>query len=254
MSIKKKTTEEANSNSEENTSKNMSTEKNQEPTFSLSAVQKMMKEFEDKITTQFNAQVSKLKSSSKTESEKDMDYVQQIEDDWLEEPVLFFAFCFNYLLFGDRKRGKETEPPYGPLIFKPVIRQTIQKGRNKETVSVSTLKVQTQAEVDYLRGHSQFGILFYESLEGALGADPSWAITMSDAQRGVANLSDMQIVARAKQEGIVMKQSVELMRKELIEKTARKSIADKDAKQYGNIKTAVIDQSTNREITKKTIG
>ena len=254
MSIKKKTTQEANSNSEENTSKNMSTEEKNEPTFSLSAVQKMMREFEDKITTQFNAQVAKLKSGSKTEEEKDLDYVQQIEDDWLDEPVLFFAFCFNYLIFGDRKRGKETQPPYGPLIFKPVIRQTIQKGKNKETVSVSTIRVQTQAEVDYLRGHSQFGILFYESLEGAMSADPTWAITMSDAQRGIANLSDMQIVARAKQEGIVMKQSVELMRKELIEKTARKSISDQERKQYGGIKSALIEQGTNREITKKTIG
>ena len=87
-----------------------------------------------------------------------------------------------------------------------------------------------------------------------MNADPTWAITMSDAQRGIANLSDMQIVARAKQEGIVMKQSVELMRKELIEKTARRSISDQERKQYGGIKTAVVEQGTNREITKKTIG
>ena len=95
MSIKKKTTKEANSNSEENTSKNMSTEENKEPTFSLSHVQKMMQEFEEKMTSKFNAQVAKLKSGSKTEEEKDLDYTQQMEDDWLDEPVIFFAFCFN---------------------------------------------------------------------------------------------------------------------------------------------------------------
>ena len=87
-----------------------------------------------------------------------------------------------------------------------------------------------------------------------MNTEPSWALKMAEAQKGIANLSDMQIVARAKQEGIVMKQSVELMRKELIEKTARKSISDQERKQYGGIKSALIEQGTNREITKKTIG
>ena len=254
MSIKKKTTKEANSNSEENTSKNMSTEENKEPTFSLSHVQKMMQEFEEKMTSKFNAQVAKLKSGSKTEEEKGLDYTQQMEDDWLDEPVIFFAFCFNYMIFGDRRRGKETQPPYGPILFKPIIRQVVQKGKSKETVSVSSVKVQTQAEVDYLKSHSQYGILFYESLDDAMNTEPSWALKMAEAQKGIANLSDMHVVARAKQEGLVMKQSIEAMRKELIQKVAKRASDQHERMQYAAIKTAVVEEGTNREVIKKTIG
>lgn len=76
---------------------------------------------------------------------------------------------------------------------------------------------------------------------------------MVEAQQSIGRLSDMQIIARAKQEGISISQSPERMRRELVELTAKKSIAQQERMLYGNLRSANIDKSTDRSIIEKTI-
>lgn len=225
-------------------------EEEKEESIPLSFVQKMMKEMEDKFT----AQINKLKTASaKKELDDDLDYVYNLEEDWLEIPVVFFAFSFNFSIHGDKKRGIETLPPHGPIRFKPLIRTKRRSGKETQVVSVSSVKIQSKEMVDYLRNHSQYGIAFYENMESAMNIDSTWAQKMVEAQQSIGRLSDMQVIARAKQEGISISQSPEKMRRELVELTAKRSIAQHERLLYGGLKKATIDKGTDRSIIEKTI-
>jgi hypothetical protein len=90
-------------------------------------------------------------------------------------------------------------------------------------------------------------------MESAMSIDSTWAQKMVEAQQSIGRLSDMQIIARAKQEGISVSQSPERMRRELVELTAKKSIAQQERMLYGSLKSANIDKGTDRSIIEKTI-
>lgn len=215
----------------------------------VSLVQKMMQELEEK----FSNQIRKLKTkSAKQELDDDLDYVRDLEDDWMEIPAIFFSFSINFSIHGDKKRGMDTEPPQGAIKFKPLIRSKKRRGKETQVISVSSVKVHSKEVADYLRNHSQFGIAFYENMESALNVDATWAQKMIEAQQSIGRLSDMQIIARAKQEGIAVTQSPEAMRKMLVEREAKRRIAQQESVLYGSLKNANLDHQ-NRAITEKTI-
>lgn len=221
-----------------------------EESIPLSLVQKMMKEMEEKFTSQLQKlSVSKAKESL----QEDLDYVQELEDDWLDVPVVFFAFSFNFSIHGDKKRGVEDEPPGGPVRFVPLIRTKKKGSKGIQVISVSSVKVQSKLMVDYLRGHSQYGIAFYENMDSAMKIDSTWAQKLVEAQQSISRLSDMQVIARAKQEGISITQSPEGMRKELVEKIAKDAINRQEHMLYGSIRKSVVDKE-GRSIIERTIG
>jgi hypothetical protein len=195
----------------------------------LSFVEKLMKQMEDK----FAHQISKLKTNmGKEELEEELNYVS---------------------IHGDKRRGIEALPPAGPIKFKPLIR-TKRKGARGETqvVSVSSVSVNSIEVVEYLRGHSQFGIAFYENMESAMNIDSTWAQKLVEAQQSIGRLSDMQIIARAKQEGMSVSQSVDGMRRSLVELTAKRAKEQQDRLLYGSIRNSIVDDK-GRSVIEKTI-
>jgi hypothetical protein len=265
MAVKKKTTEEEDLNLEntQDTSNvfddiksqdvEVMIEEKSEEAIPLSLVQRMMKEVEDRLTNQFSSQISKLKATKKSNLDEDLDYVSELEDDWLDQPVVFFAFSFNFSIHGDKKKGQEETPPHGAIRFSPLIRTKRKGQKSVQVISVSSVKVQSKSVVEWLRGHSQFGIAFYENMGSAINVDSTWAQKMIEAQQSISRLSDMQIIARSKQEGISVTQSPEGMRKQLIELQAKRSIEQQDRMLYGSIKSSTVDKHSGRTIIEKTI-
>lgn len=229
-------------------------EPEKEDSLPLSLVQKMMKEVEERLSSQFLSQIERLKSAAKRSPiEEDLQYISDLEDDWLDTPVVFFAFSFNFAIHGDKKRGVEELPPHGAIRFQPLIRTKKKGQRGIQVISVSSVKIQSAEVVDYLRSHSQFGIAFYENMGSAMNVDSTWAQKMVEAQQSISRLSDMQVIARSKQEGISVTQSPEGMRKQLTELQAKRSIDQQNKMLYGAIPIANIDTNSQRTIVEKTI-
>lgn len=222
-----------------------------EESIPLSVVEKMMKSFEEKLMSKFNSQMQKLKmSKAEDELNSDLAYVNNLEEDWMEKPAVFFAFSLNFSIHGDKKRGIGSEPPQGAIEFKPLIRTKRKSQRGTQVVSVSSVKVHSKEVADYLRGHSQYGIAFYENMDSVMNVDSTWAQKMVEAQQSIGRLSDLQVIARAKQEGIAVGQSPEAMRKQLIEKIAKRQIAQQDNVLYGSLKEANIGKDGRQTIEK----
>jgi hypothetical protein len=223
----------------------------QEESIPLSMVEKMMKSFEEKLMSKFNSQMQKMKiAKAEDELNSDLTYVNDLEEDWLENPAVFFAFSLNFSIHGDKKRGMDSEPPQGAIEFKPLIRTKRKSQRGTQVVSVSSVKVHSKEVADYLRGHSQYGIAFYENMDSVMNVDSTWAQKMVEAQQSIGRLSDLQVIARAKQEGIAVGQSPEAMRKQLIEKIAKRQIAQQDNVLYGSLKEANIGKDGRQTIEK----
>ena len=226
----------------------------QDPTFSLSTVQKMMQDAEERMMNMFKSQMSKMSlSKDKEDLDADLAYVQELQDDWLENPVVFFAFSYQFSIHGDMRRGIETIPPQGAIRFKPVIRTKRKRGKETQVISVSSVVVHSKEVVDYLRTHTQYGILFFENVESAMNVDATWAQKMVEAQTSISRLSDIQVISRAQQEGIPVTQSPEDMRRQLVEKMAKRSIEQHERMLYGSIQRSIVDQGTGRSIIEKTI-
>lgn len=226
----------------------------EEPTFSLSTVQKMMQDAEERMMNMFKSQMSKMSlSKDKEDLDADLAYVQELQDDWLENPVVFFAFSYQFSIHGDMRRGVETIPPQGAIRFKPVIRTKRKRGKETQVISVSSVVVHSKEVVDYLRTHTQYGILFFENVESAMNVDATWAQKMVEAQTAISRLSDIQVISRAQQEGIPVSQSPEDMRRQLVEKMAKRSIEQHERMLYGSIQRSIVDQGTGRSIIEKTI-
>ena len=226
----------------------------EEPTFSLSTVQKMMQDAEERMMNMFKSQMSKMSlSKDKEDLDADLAYVQELQDDWLENPVVFFAFSYQFSIHGDMRRGIETIPPQGAIRFKPVIRTKRKRGKETQVISVSSVVVHSKEVVDYLRTHTQYGILFFENVESAMNVDATWAQKMVEAQTSISRLSDIQVISRAQQEGIPVTQSPEDMRRQLVEKMAKRSIEQHERMLYGSIQRSIVDQGTGRSIIEKTI-
>lgn len=220
----------------------------------VSIVEKMMRELEEKLLNKFSSQINKLKTAEAQKTlDADLDYVQNLQDDWLEQPVVFFAFSMNFSIHGDKKRGVETTPPNGPIKFKPLVRTKRKRNRDVQVISVSSIKVNSAAEVEYLRNHSQYGIAFFENMTSAMAVDSTWAQKMMEAQQSISRLSDMQVIARIQQEGLSVTNSPEAMRRQLVELTAERAKAQQDKLLYGSLKQSSLERGTNRVITEKTI-
>jgi hypothetical protein len=253
-------TPEAVENTTETEEDGKTTQAEVEPSMPMSAVEGLLKRMEERMTNTFNAKLQKLKlGKAKEELDADADYIAELEDDWLEVPVVFFAYSINFSIHGDNNRGKSTKPPQGAVRFKPIIRaKRPGKGRKgEEVISVSSIKIHSKAVADYLRKHSQFGIAFFENMDSVLNIDSGWAQRLIEANQSIQRLSDQQVISRCRQENIAIGTDIVKMRKALVEKLAERAIAKQHQMNYGNLEKAIIDknnaQGAERQVVERTI-
>lgn len=225
-----------------------------EPVMTMTAVEEMLQRQEERWKTRLDSLTQKLKfGKAKGELDEAADYVAELEDDWLDTPVVFFAYSFEFSIHGDKKMGKETKPPHGMVKFKPVIRAKRQGRKGEEIICVSSVKVQSRALAEYLKGHSQFGIAFFENMDAVLNMNTDWAQRLIEANSSIQRLSDQQVISRCRQEGVNIGTDIVAMRKALVQKIAEKSIKHQENMMYGKLKNAVIEGKDKREIVERTI-
>jgi len=211
----------------------------------MSDVEGLLKQLEDR----FNSKIRSITlKNSKSEMDDDAQYIADLEEDWMESPVVFFAYSFNFSIHGDKTRGKATVPPHGALHFKPIIRSKRQTARGVEVISVSSIKVNSRSVANYLRKHSHFGISFFESMEEVLSLDTGWAQRLIEANQSVLRLSEQQVIARSRQEGLPIGVDIAQMRKDLVATIAKKSIKHQEEMRTGALTRSTVDKSTDRTL------
>jgi hypothetical protein len=178
---------------------------------------------------------------TKTEVEFDI-------EDYLDVPALFFCYKSAYTLFGDKRLGKVTGTPSGqPIRFTNTFR-TKRYGRNPREVEVyhvSTAKIHSKIEAEWLRNHTLFNIVFFERIGDATTVDVYLAEKMAEVNATVSVWNAYQVIEKAKVMNIPITNDIENMRKQILVKMAQGEIQaqirkSKDfAKKTGNLQVAL---------------
>lgn len=150
-------------------------------------------------------------------------------DDFLEVPAIFFSYSTSYVINGDKRRNKVVKAPGEEMVkFRKAYRYERRSAskRGVDIVSTCSVSVQSKALAEWLRGHTLFGIKFFENMSEATNVDVSFAEKMSQVQGVIASMSDMQVIERAKEfEGIkIDTPDTDFIRRQLVEKLARKQM------------------------------
>jgi hypothetical protein len=223
-----------------------------EPVMSISDVQELLEKQEEKWNQKLNKFAQKLRlGKAKGELQEEADYIEDLEDDWLDAPATFFAYSINMSIHGDKKRGVQSEPPQGPIQFKPIVRQKRAGRKGEEVISVSSVKVHSRAVANWLRNHSRFGISFFEDMDAVLNMNTGWAQKLVEANTAINSLSDQQVIARCKQFKLPVGTNIVQMRKGLVEHMAEMSVKAHDKAMYGKLKEAVIDKEQRQVVERK---
>jgi hypothetical protein len=224
----------------------------EEDVLPLSTVEKIIKETEERLRNQFDNAMRKMKlSKSKSELDEEEQYVEDLAEDWMDIPVVFFSYSINFSIHSDVRKGKEIKPPHGAVRFKPVLRTKRQGRKGIEVISVSSIKVHSKAVAEYLRNHSLFGISFFENMESAMNIDSAWAQKLIEANSAISRLTDAQVISRVRQENLPVSQDIAAMRKALTEIQAKRSMSRQDEILYGKLKKATIEDG--REVVERKV-
>jgi len=168
------------------------------------------------------------------------------KNDYLESPIVFFAYSVYFSIHDDVQQNTTIMPPYlKPIRFKLYQRYTRGQGiREKEVISISCVQVQSKKIIEFLRNHSLFGIRFFEDVNEAKAVDVTRAEKMTEVILHLAKLSHHQIIERAKREreegeSISLSADVKYVRKQLAQ-----LIVDKEMKRMHELREESLNKGT----------
>lgn len=147
-------------------------------------------------------------------------------DDWDEKGVRFCAPYVGYLINDDRRKGQVVRLPYGKkeIFFTYAATRKVQVGKNFQLAPLSVYRSQSKKETEWLRNHSFYGFLFYESSNEAMNADASKAIRLANIMKMLQPLELHDLYRRCKDYGVAISEDGPAMRANIAVKMIEKEI------------------------------
>lgn len=165
-------------------------------------------------------------------------FTAQLLDDYLEVPVVFFAYSSDFFIGGDFRNGREILPPSrdekvegktGIIRFEQVVRQIRRTERSSaKVICISAYKCHSKAEAEFLENHSLFGVRFFKEMDTTKTIDSKWATKLTEANNALAKLDDHGIIQKCADYGIPRSTNVQEMRRKLINMMAQSLIAQEE--------------------------
>lgn len=145
-------------------------------------------------------------------------------DDYLKDPVIFFAFSKYYAIWGDKRKGQQVSTPYERKIEFDTVYRFTRAGKTErgiEIVTISQAVVRSKKEVEFLENHTLYGIKFFKNMKDAQSVDVTLSEKMAEAQGMIGGMDDMKVINRAQNEGVnIENPDVSKIRQQLIQKLA----------------------------------
>lgn len=179
--------------------------------------------------------------SVESQKSKDKDYRNGIlaEDipieDFDEKGITFCAPFLGYAIADDRRMGHRVLLPYNKECILFLYQGETRRRQNskEESLSVfSTYTSQSRKEQDWLRKHTFFNTMFYESTAGAKSFDVIKAQKLSRIMTMVSNFELPSLIARCKEYNVPINVDKDLMRPMLSMAMADRELAsEQDTRQ-----------------------
>jgi hypothetical protein len=124
------------------------------------------------------------KSKTKSKRQGADSHDEQIIDDYMDTPAVFFCYSSNFSLPSYKLRGKTVKAPDGNIRFKLLHRYKLGDGAQAKIHAVSAVKVHSLKERDYLRNFPGFGYKIHEKDEGPSRIDTQLADFLTKRLKG----------------------------------------------------------------------
>lgn len=223
-----KTGEETPENNEKKEQANLNTQQMMNIITDLQATVKKLQEDKQPIVAQTKEglsldDVTKIIQASVNTRDRDLNFEAGIKeedipiDDYLEIGVRFCAPSGGYVIVDDRRKGHRVLLPYNKpnIFFEYEATKRIQQGKYEIIAPYSVYVSKSKKEVEWLRNHSYYNVLFYESASDAVAADVVKMQKMARVMTLLQNYSFPELVKRCKEYNISAGEDPASMRSQL---------------------------------------
>lgn len=123
--------------------------------------------------------ITKVIQASVNTRDRDLNYEGGIKeedipvDDFIDEGIRFCAPSGGYVIVDDRRKGHRVLIPYNKphIFFEYEATRRVQQGKYETIAPYSVYISKSKKEAEWLRNHSHYNVLFYESATDAVSAD-----------------------------------------------------------------------------------
>jgi hypothetical protein len=194
--------------------------------------------------------VEKMQADMKKDFDKKLDALQksmskpctpveEIMDDYLEEPQSYFYHTHEHIIHSYKYKGKEVVAPFGAIKFSNLasMRTKVSGSRDDKIVQLSMVTVHSKKEVEFIENTPEFlAGTIHKKIAGAQNADSLLVDKMMQAYNAVSKMNQHQVVSACKDSNIVVTTDLDAMKKELIAKMARSAMDSEQAKLAETVK------------------
>lgn len=169
--------------------------------------------------------IQRLIESNTKNAKKDLNYEEGIYEheipieDYLEEKD-WVQFCVpkaGYTLSDDRRMGQIVKLPYGKrvIFFDYLLTNRSVQGKHTVTTPVATYVCKSNAERDWIRKHTFYDILIFESTSQAVSTDAEKALRFSRVFDVLKTQGAAQIFSEARKRGLSINENIDELKKTL---------------------------------------
>ncbi len=151
---------------------------------------------------------------------KDPDYENGVQEedvpleDWDEKGVRFCCPLVGYLIQDDIRKGHRVKLPYNKkeVFFNYAATRITGVGKHNQTAAISVFRSNSHKLTKWLREHTLYGSMFYETSTEAINSDASKALRMASIMRHLQSLEVHDLFRRCKDYGLDASEDAGVMR------------------------------------------
>jgi len=143
------------------------------------------------------AAILQLAQSNRAQNEESYDpgkYLTEIDkDDYLDEPVVFWASGFMLVIGDDRQNGIPIKAPYGKIEFEAVGSKRQQRGKDIDIQIWCKYVCESKKVQKFLEDHTLFGVRFFKKAGDTINVDTRYTLKLASYYTGMKNIPAHQV-------------------------------------------------------------
>lgn len=176
---------------------------------------------------QFKSIMEAVKAPTKELDYEEGVYEEQIPvDDFDAEGVRFCAPFVGYCIVDDVRKGQRVKLPFGKksVFFDYAATRKVQQGKYEATAPFSVYRSHSKKEIEWLRNHTYYNVMFYESSNAAVQADLLKIQKLGKFMSILKNLEFHDIIKRCNEYGVPISEDAPTMRMQLAQKIVEREM------------------------------
>ena len=129
-----------------------------------------------------------------------------------KEMITFVAHKIMYVIADDKRNGRNVKAPFGLIVFKHNSTRLVRNGKETDQFNISTYTCRSRKELEWLRTHSLFGVMFFDKISQAITSDAHKASRLAKHVLALKTVGQHQLVQMARSREIPVVEDLNYLR------------------------------------------